>query len=84
MGGAITAAFVMASATLITSQKQRTAQKRAQKKASADAAASEAQSRKAETFAETEGQGIGQLGRVSLEVDDDEIDEKDNVSRLSI
>ena len=72
------AAWVAASAiatvatTAVTASKARSAQKKAAKKAEQDAVEAENQSRKAETFAETEGSGIGQLGQISLEVDEDE------------
>jgi len=57
--------------------------KKAAKKAREQQLEDATQARKAEVFAETEGAGIGQLGQISLEVDDDELDE--NVStNLSI
>ena len=52
------------------------AQKKAKKKAAADALEADKQARKAEVFAETEGEGIGDLGKISLEVDDDLDEEK--------
>lgn len=51
-------------------------QKKASKQARADAIAAEKQARKAEIFADTEGEGIGQLAQISLEVDDTELDEE--------
>lgn len=71
------AAAVVAGATLITSTQNRKAQKKAQKQAKADQLEAEKQARKAEVFAETEGQGIGNLGQVSLEVDDDLEEDED-------
>ena len=50
--------------------------KKARKQAKADALEADKQARKAEVFAETEGEGIGSLGQVSLEVDDEEIEEE--------
>jgi len=50
--------------------------KKAQKQAKKDALEADKQARKAEVFAETEGEGIGSLGQVSLEVDDEEIEEE--------
>tara|TARA_R110000796_G_scaffold124706_1_gene239194 strand:+ start:685 stop:879 length:195 start_codon:yes stop_codon:yes gene_type:complete len=53
---------------------QAKATKKANKKAEADALEAEKQARKAEVFAETEGEGVGSLAQISLEVDDDEIE----------
>ena len=50
--------------------------KKARKEAKADAVEADRQARKAEVFAETEGEGVGSLGQVSLEVDDEEIEEE--------
>lgn len=50
--------------------------KKAKAKAQQDARDAERQARKAEVFAETEGEGIGQLGQISLEVDDELEDER--------
>jgi len=50
--------------------------KKARKEAKADAIEADRQARKAEVFAETEGEGVGNLGQVSLEVDDEEIEEE--------
>lgn len=63
----------------MVSHQQKEAQKKAKKQAEQDALEAEKQARKAEVFAETEGEGIGNLGQVSLEVDD-EIDEDEEVS----
>ncbi len=49
--------------------------KKAQKQAKQDALEADKQARKAEVFAETEGEGIGQLAQISMEVDDEENDE---------
>ena len=64
-----TAAFSVGSAVL-----QQKASKKAQKEAKADAIEAEKQARKAEVFADTEGEGVGSLGQISLEVDDEEIE----------
>ena len=58
---------VVAVTTIYTATEAKKAKKKAIKKADEDAA----QARKAELFAETEGEGIGSLGKVSLEVDAD-------------
>lgn len=58
--------------------------KKAQKQAKKDALEADRQSRKAEAFAETEGQGVGALGQISLEVDDDEINDKVKSSTVRI
>jgi len=63
-----TAAFSVGSAVL-----QQKASRKAQKEAKADAIEAEKQARKAEVFADTEGEGVGSLGQISLEVDDDEV-----------
>jgi hypothetical protein len=50
--------------------------RKAEKRAKADALEADKQARKAEAFAETEGEGIGSLGQISLDVDDDELDDE--------
>lgn len=50
--------------------------KKTAKKGRRDAKSDEIAARKAEVFAETEGSGTGQLGQISLAVDDDLEDEK--------
>ena len=85
MSGVIAASVAIGLTTatsLYTANKAKQAQRDAQKQAEKDALAAEKQSRKAEAFAETEGQGIGQLGKVSLEVDDEEEDL--SINNLSI
>ena len=67
----IVSSVVVAGATLYSSHKQRKAQKKAQKDAKKDQLEAEKQARKSEVFAQTEGQGLGQMGQVSLEVDED-------------
>jgi hypothetical protein len=79
MSGIISAAVIVAGTSLYSSSKQRSAQRKAQKKATADALEAERQARKAEVFAETEGEGIGQLGQISLDIDD-EIDEEEETN----
>lgn len=61
------ATAVIAVSTIYQVKEQRKAQKKARKQALED----EAQSIKAATFAETEGEGLGNLGKVSLAVDED-------------
>ena len=78
------AVVIAAGATLYSSNKARQAQEDAQKQAKLDAQEAERQARKSEAFAQTEGEGMGQLGQISLEVDDD-LDEEENVnSNVSI
>lgn len=48
--------------------------------AKADALEAEEKAIKAETFSRSEGKGVGQLGNVSLEVDDDDEDEETGLS----
>jgi len=69
------ATAVVAGTTLYTADRSRKAQKKARREQLAD----QKQARKAEVFAETEGKGTGQLGQISLEVDD-ELDEDEEVS----
>ncbi len=73
------ATAVVAASTLY----QTSEQKKAQREAKRDALAADKQARKAEVFAGTEGEGIGQLGQISLEVDD-ELEDEDTSSVLSI
>ena len=61
-----------------SASKQRKAQKKAQKKADEDAVKTSLQNRRSEIFAETEGSGIGQLGQISLAIDEEE-DDVENV-----
>lgn len=75
----VAGAVILSATTLATAQMAKTAQKKAAKKAAADALEAEKQARKAEIFAETEGEGIGDLGKISLEVDD-ELDEDEEIS----
>jgi hypothetical protein len=63
---------------------QQRANKKAAKRAKQDALDAEKQARKAEVFAETEGEGIGQLAQISLEVDDDELDEETTSNTVRI
>ena len=65
---------VVALTTIYSVTEAKKAKKKAIKKADEDAV----QARKAELFAETEGEGIGSLGKVSLEVDADLPDEEIN------
>jgi hypothetical protein len=65
--------------TTVTQVQARKEQKKAKKQAEKDALEAEKQARKSEVFAETEGEGVGSLGKISLEVDD-ELDEDLEVS----
>ena len=70
------AAAVIAVTTIGSSVIQGKQSRKAEKRAKKDALEADRQARKAEVFAETEGEGIGSLGQVSLEVDDEEIEEE--------
>lgn len=59
--------------TLYQAKEQRKAQKRAKK----DALEDEAQAIRSATFAETEGEGLGNLGKVQLAIDEDITDEEE-------
>lgn len=73
----IAGAIVVSS--VATQVQSRKAQKKAKRDAEQQAITDEMNSRKAETFADTEGEGIGQLGKISLEVDD-ELDEDEEIA----
>ena len=79
--------FFIAGAIVVStvgiSIQQKNAQKQAKRDAEKQALEAEKQSRKAEVFAETEGEGVGSLGKVSLEVDD-ELDEDEEVSTSNL
>lgn len=74
------ATAVIAGAALYTTHERKKAQEQARK----DQLEDQKQARKAEVFAETEGQGTGQFGQVSLEVDDDLDEEAEVSSNISI
>lgn len=71
-------------ATLGQTILQRRQSKKAAEQARKDALKADKQARKAEAFAETEGEGVGALGQISLEVDDDEITDKVKSSSVRI
>ena len=75
--------FFIAGAIVVSSVgigiQQKNAQKQAKRDAEKQALEAEKQARKSEVFGETEGEGIGSLGKISLEVDD-ELDEDKSVS----
>jgi hypothetical protein len=50
--------------------------KKAQRRARQDALEDEKRAKMAEVFAETEGQGLGNLGKVKLAVDDEDLNEQ--------
>ena len=60
-------AVVMAASALYGENRRRSGVKKARKQALED----EQNAREAEVFAETEGEGTGQLGKISLELDDE-------------
>jgi len=67
-----------------TTLQAKSEQKKARKQAKKDTLEEAAQARKAEVFAETEGEGIGNLGKISLEVDDEEEDEEISTGHIRI
>lgn len=77
------AGAVYVGTTALSMSVQRNAAKNAKKDAKKDALAAENQARRAETFAETEGSGIGNLGKISLEVDS-EIDEDEELTSTNL
>ena len=70
------ATAVIATTTIGSAVIQNKQSKKARREAKADALEADKQARKAEIFAETEGEGVGNLGQISLEVDDEEIEEE--------
>lgn len=74
----VTSVSVIAGSTAYQAKEARKAQKQARK----DQLADQRRARRSEVFAETEGAGTGQLGQISLEIDD-ELDE-DESSSVSI
>ncbi len=81
---AITAVVAVTATSLYASSEQQKAQRAANKQAEEDSLDAEMRARKAETFAETEGEGIGSLGKVSLEIDEDEEVSTKSSSSISI
>jgi hypothetical protein len=66
-------AGALLTSTVYTTVEAKKSQKKGRKKADADAVAA----RKAEEFADQEGKGIGELGKISLEVDDENITDEE-------
>ena len=75
MSWVVTAVAVVAAGTIHQSIESRKAKKEARK----DQLEDQKRAREAEVFSQTEGEGLGQLGSISLEVDD-ELDENKAVS----
>lgn len=75
MAWVVVAVSTIALGTIHQNMEARKAQKQARK----DQLEDQRRARKAEVFSQTEGEGLGQLGSVSLEVDD-ELDENKAVS----
>lgn len=69
-------------ATLGTARLQKKQAAKAEERARKEALEADKQARKAEAFAETEGEGIGSLGQISLDVDDEELDETESTVRI--
>lgn len=77
-------ATAIVATSVVGSTLQRIESRKAKKQAKKDALEADKQARKAEAFAETEGEGVGALGQISLEVDDDEITNKVKSSSVRI
>ena len=77
------AGAIVVSSTAVAVQSQK-AQKKAKKQAAIDAQEDQTNARKAEVFAETEGEGIGNLGQISLEVDDEEDEDELSTGNIRI
>lgn len=73
MAWIVTAVAASAVFSIGSSMLQAKASKKAAKQAKEDAVEADIQARKSEVFAETEGEGVGSMGQISLEVDDEEI-----------
>lgn len=74
------ATAVVAAGTIYSAYNQRKAQDEARR----DQKKAEKEARRAEVFAATEGKGKGQLGQISLEVDDEIDEDQPTSSTLSI
>lgn len=73
MSFAVTAVVATSIGTSVyMADRQKKAAKKANKQAKMDATKSDLQMRRAEVFAETEGEGLGQLGQISLAIEEDE------------
>lgn len=72
--------WLITAAVAVTTYAGVDANKRAGKKARKQALQDKIDARKAEVFAETEGQGVGNLGKVTLGIDD-ELDPEQELSR---
>jgi hypothetical protein len=67
--------FVATAVTVYSGYKQEKAARKAAKEAKAQALRDRRLADEEEIFSETEGEGLGQLGQISLEIDDDETEE---------
>ena len=67
--------------TIGVQMQQKNAAKQAKRDAEKAALQADKDARKAEVFAETEGEGVGNLGKVSLEVDPN-LDEEEEVASV--
>ena len=77
------AGAVLVATTALSANVQRNAAKNAKKDAKKQAIEDEKNLRKAEVFAETEGAGVGNLGKVSMEIDD-ELDQELKLGKVRI
>lgn len=68
--------FVATAVNVYSSYKQSKEARKQQKKAKRAALRDRREADEEELFSKTEGEGIGQLGQVSLDVDDDELDDE--------
>lgn len=73
------AAIATVGATAYSVEEQKKAARKANKQAKQDATKTALQNRRSEAFAETEGSGVGQLGQISLAIEDDEDEDIENV-----
>lgn len=79
MSAFITAAVVVAAGSIGSQMYAADKQKKAAKKAREQQEKDSIQARKAEVFAETEGKGQGNLGEISLEIDDTVDEEEESL-----
>lgn len=73
------AATAIVATTAFSTHMNRQGQKKARRQATRD----QERARRAEVFAETEGEGVGNIGAVQLEIDDD-ITEQERLRRKGI
>ena len=77
------AGTILVTTTALNANIQRNARNNAKKDGKKQALEDEKQLRKSEVFAETEGAGLGSLGKVSMELDD-ELDQELKLGKVRI